>query len=283
AWSVNEDVGTAEFHIYRHGDTNSAFTVNYSATDIGSAVPGVNFIPTNGTVSFAAGQREAAFRVPILDNGVPDLGGKSFSISLTDPTGGVQVGGREIGINDAQWPTTLDLDYRSPLGDAWIGLTGLINGPNGQLLRWDGTELVRLNADDSIGLRTNLNLGTASIENLFVQSDYKILILLRDSEKLNGVDLPSLTLVRLNANGSVDQNFSPEVVPISFANYFLLPLAKGRLLIHNGASLAVLLSSGQIDPSFQPYRPLSVPLTALESPEGKLIIVAELSRPGVTG
>src|SRR5262249_42342654 len=27
AWSVNEDVGTAEFHIYRHGDTNSAFTV----------------------------------------------------------------------------------------------------------------------------------------------------------------------------------------------------------------------------------------------------------------
>src|SRR5205814_10587491 len=49
------------------GNTNSAFSIGYYTTD-GTASNGVNYAGATNTVSFAAGQTNATFSVPVFDD-----------------------------------------------------------------------------------------------------------------------------------------------------------------------------------------------------------------------
>jgi hypothetical protein len=187
--TISEAVGQAEIPVVRSGDTNLPFSLNYVAFplvvpfDKGLAVPGVNFMPTNGTLVFAAGQRDAALRVRILDNGEVDMGAsKTFGVYLTNATAGVQVSTNVqlATIHDAQWPTTLDFDYTAPWSHTSWNLDTFFWGwrpsPNGQLVIRDKSELTVINPDDSIAARFPLVIDTPSDPQFVVQADGQILI-----------------------------------------------------------------------------------------------------------
>ncbi len=87
ATSVSEDGGTATVSILREGPLNQTATVNY-ATEIASgdnAVSGSDFTATNGTLTFAPGDAEESFEVPIIDND-NDNADKTFTVRLSGPS-----------------------------------------------------------------------------------------------------------------------------------------------------------------------------------------------------
>lgn len=94
---VPEAAGRAVIWLVRLGDISRAASYDY-VVEAGppgrdpahTAIPGVDFIPTSGTVTFEPGRSEASIIVTILDDQVPE-GTKMIDVSLgppgTDPAG----------------------------------------------------------------------------------------------------------------------------------------------------------------------------------------------------
>jgi subtilisin family serine protease len=68
------------------------FSVNY-ATRAGSALAGVDYVETTGTLSFSIGENLKTFTVPILNDSVVEPN-KTFNVTLTNPTNGSGLGVR---------------------------------------------------------------------------------------------------------------------------------------------------------------------------------------------
>ncbi len=84
--SISEGAGEARVSVRRTGNADIAASVGYTVT-AGSAIPGVDFIPTNGVVSFDPGVREAAIVVPLTaQNQVPN-DDRTIEVGLTTATG----------------------------------------------------------------------------------------------------------------------------------------------------------------------------------------------------
>ena len=66
-YSVGEADGEATITVSRTGVASGDFTVDYSTTDL-SASAGADYVATNGTLYFAAGEDSQTFNVPILDD-----------------------------------------------------------------------------------------------------------------------------------------------------------------------------------------------------------------------
>lgn len=91
-YSVDEGAGFANLTVQRSGGLGISATVNF-ATANGTAVAGVNYTATSGTVTFAPGEVSRIIQVPILDdpNADPTL---TFTVTLTSPSGTGFVGGQ---------------------------------------------------------------------------------------------------------------------------------------------------------------------------------------------
>jgi Ca2+-binding RTX toxin-like protein len=102
----SEGTAVATFTLTRTGG-DGAFSVNF-ATSSGSATAGSDYVAASGTVSFAAGQTTATIAVTINPDGNFSESSETFSVDLTNPTGGaVIVGGRaQAIILDAPDPRT---------------------------------------------------------------------------------------------------------------------------------------------------------------------------------
>ncbi len=81
-------------------------TIAYATSD-GTAVAGRDYVATSGTVTIKAGQTRATFAVPVIGNTLAG-GNVTFNVTLSNPTGGVQLG-RATGVgtilNDAAAPS----------------------------------------------------------------------------------------------------------------------------------------------------------------------------------
>jgi len=89
----------AAFAVQRTSGTGSA-SVQYATSDY-TAVAGVNYVATSGTVTFAPGEVQKTVTVPTIDDGVvrPDL---YFRLTLSNPAGGFLIRNSEVlqAIND---------------------------------------------------------------------------------------------------------------------------------------------------------------------------------------
>ena len=85
-YSVAEDAGTVLIGVLRRDDGNFPITVDYATTD-GTAKSGVDYTGVTNTLSFATGQTVTLFTVPIHNDSTKE-GGKSFRLTLNNPTGG---------------------------------------------------------------------------------------------------------------------------------------------------------------------------------------------------
>ncbi len=81
--SKNDPTGFAPINIIRIGTTNGTCSVNFITTTNGTAVPGVDFIPTNATVTFNPGDSLQQVQVPIINNGLPEVN-QTVVFSLTN-------------------------------------------------------------------------------------------------------------------------------------------------------------------------------------------------------
>ena len=90
SYTVSESAGTASLTVQRLRYTDAAVTVDYATAD-GSAVNGLKYTATNGTLAFAAGETNKTLLVPILNEGFVE-GTKYFRVILSNPTGGAVLG-----------------------------------------------------------------------------------------------------------------------------------------------------------------------------------------------
>lgn len=89
SYSVFKNAVNATITVSRTGYAGSVVSVNYAATN-GTAVGGVNYIPTSGTLVFTNGVTSQTFNVSIIANTIvqPDL---SVLLQLSNPTNGILV------------------------------------------------------------------------------------------------------------------------------------------------------------------------------------------------
>jgi uncharacterized repeat protein (TIGR01451 family) len=116
---VSESSGTATINLTRTNGSLGAITVNYATSDY-TAVAGVNYVASTGTVTFAAGQLTQTITIPLIDAHI--YGGVvGFFVTLSSPGGGATLGSsNETGIlivnNDV-----------NPIPPAVSGLTAIPN------------------------------------------------------------------------------------------------------------------------------------------------------------
>ena len=84
-YSVSKNVltGFAPIDVLRLGTTNGTCSVNFITTTNGTAVAGVDFIPTNTTITFNLGDSDKQVQVPIINNGLPE-GNRTVTFTLTN-------------------------------------------------------------------------------------------------------------------------------------------------------------------------------------------------------
>lgn len=94
-FSVAESAGTATITVTRtvtDGTTSVNYaTANGSATGGASCTAGVDYISTNGTLTFAAGVASQTFPVTICDDAVSETA-ESVNLTLSNPSGGATLG-----------------------------------------------------------------------------------------------------------------------------------------------------------------------------------------------
>ena len=88
--SVNEGAGIVTVTVQRSGGSEGEVQVDY-ATNAGSASAGGDFVGANGTLVFADGVTEQQFTVQLVNDNIQESD-ESFTIQLSNPTGGATVG-----------------------------------------------------------------------------------------------------------------------------------------------------------------------------------------------
>lgn len=91
-YNVAEDAGFARITVLRSGNTNSSFSLEF-ATASGTATNGLNYLSTNGTMTFLPGETARTFDVVIVDNHAPD-GDLTVNLQLSNVPANVDTSGR---------------------------------------------------------------------------------------------------------------------------------------------------------------------------------------------
>ncbi|MEP6547770.1 MAG: Calx-beta domain-containing protein [Gammaproteobacteria bacterium] len=96
AFPVNQRAGTVKVVVHRSGGSAGAVTIEYTTTN-GTAVAGADFTATSGTLEWADGETTAkSVSIPISTaNGWS--GTKSFNVTLSNPSGGAEIGSPSAG------------------------------------------------------------------------------------------------------------------------------------------------------------------------------------------
>ncbi len=85
AYTVAENGGSVQITVSRAGTAESAAAISY-ATINGSAIAGIDYTATAGTLTFGVGETNKSFSIPIIDNRVAGAD-KTLSVNLANPIG----------------------------------------------------------------------------------------------------------------------------------------------------------------------------------------------------
>ena len=139
-YGVGEAAGTATITVTRNGVTPNAVTVNY-ATGSGSGdggaacTAGIDFINTNGTLSFASNETSKTFTVTIC-NDLLSENPETVNLTLSGVTGGATLGTAAATLtitdNDGGGPVSISgvITQDSPTGAGLNGVTVTLTGTN---------------------------------------------------------------------------------------------------------------------------------------------------------
>ena len=85
SYVVGKGGGNAFLTVVRTNGSSGSVSVNYTTVS-GTALPGVNYVTSSGTVSFADGVTSQTFPIPLVDNSLVQ-GSVNFSVVLSNPGG----------------------------------------------------------------------------------------------------------------------------------------------------------------------------------------------------
>ncbi|HXI72013.1 MAG TPA: Calx-beta domain-containing protein [Verrucomicrobiae bacterium] len=223
-YTVNENGGYATITVLRGNGTVGQVSVKY-ATSNGTAASGVNYVPTNGVLTFAAGQVSASFNVGILNDGIMDPTPPTnffFNVSLSNPTNASLGLPTNVPVQIADVQT-----YNQPPGspDTGFNTNTTMNGSvfalalqsNGQIIaggnftRVGGTienSIARLNTDGSLDtdFLDGLSGANGAVLSVAYQTDGRIMVG-GDFTFVNDVHRNYIS--RLMTDGSLDSSFNP--------------------------------------------------------------------------
>ncbi|NBV24849.1 MAG: hypothetical protein EBS05_23385, partial [Proteobacteria bacterium] len=221
-YNVSENAGRASISVVRTGVTNKAVSVDFATSNL-TAIAGLDYVTTNGTLSFPVGVTNVSFDVLVTDNDYVNPA-RTVQLSLFNAVGplGVLLGG----ITNATL-TIVDNDLSSPVAgsvDISFGANLGANGPvyalafhtNGQLVLGGAfttvngglvNRIARLNTDGTLDQNFNPGLGAnTNVYAVAVQADGSVLIGGR-FDNVSGTN--RARVARLNPDGSLDLNFDP--------------------------------------------------------------------------
>ncbi|MCX2576362.1 Calx-beta domain-containing protein, partial [Pedobacter sandarakinus] len=158
--NVNEAAGTATFTVTLSGAVQDAFNVDYTTAN-GTAIAGLDFVATSGTLTFPAGSAAGAslnFTVPIIDDNIAETN-ETFTGLITNVTGGLV----SIGTGSA---TVTIIDNDTALATIAPGNDGNESGPT------SGTFTVTVSNPSSTNTELTYTLGGSATEG----SDYSNII-----------------------------------------------------------------------------------------------------------
>ncbi|MGE4011160.1 MAG: Calx-beta domain-containing protein, partial [Alphaproteobacteria bacterium] len=223
--TVDEAAGTAVFAVTRQGDLSGATTSLFSTAD-GTAQAGQDYAPTAGLVSFAAGVSQVLVTVGIVNDAL-DEGAESFSVNLSNASGGTIADGTGVGTildNDSPSQHSTELNIGSVTVNENAGTatfvvtrTGDTTGASTALFATaDGTAIAGADYTATAGLVsfgagvTQMTISVAVADDAIVESTESFLLNLTSP---TGATISNNTGIgTIVDNDSTPQNFVPMVI-----------------------------------------------------------------------
>jgi len=131
-YTVAENAGAVALTVQRTNDVDTIVSVDYATAD-GTATNGLKYTAVYGTLAFGAGETNKDIVVPILNEGFVE-GIKTFTVSLTNPTGGAILGActnATVRITDNDAGLQFEFSTYSVSEDAGSVLIGVVRGDDG--------------------------------------------------------------------------------------------------------------------------------------------------------
>ncbi len=206
---ASESQGTAEIHVHRLGNVDKPATVEFQASS-GTAVDGVDFSATSGTLTFAPMEAFKIFQITLLDDG-EDEKDKTVQLTLKNPSANSALGLAKavLTIVDDERPGSPDPTFKpgfKPLQNHYSG--SLIVQPDGKIITRSPSNLVRLMADGSVDPSFSLAPGiiASTVPGIALDSSGRIFAL---SLRFEAGSNPEYyyTVIRLLPDGTVDSSF----------------------------------------------------------------------------
>jgi hypothetical protein len=95
-YTVVEGGGSILITVTRTGGTGGAVSIGYATSD-GTALAGGDYTATSGVLTFADGETQKTFGIPIVDDAVSE-NAETFNLTLSNPTGGATLGAQSTAI-----------------------------------------------------------------------------------------------------------------------------------------------------------------------------------------
>jgi uncharacterized delta-60 repeat protein len=262
SYVVNENGGYATITVVRAGGGVGTVSVGYATRDGSNTVGGVNYVPTNGVLTFATNQISASFTVAVLNDGIVDpTNGFYFNVALTNavnaalgPVTNAMV--NLVDCNNLSYPAgSPDTSFTSPgmNGSVFsLALQGdgkiLAGGSFTKVGSGVAGNLARLNAADG-------GLDTAFMNNAIGANGSVLAVVSQtDSNILVGGSFTTVNQVtrryiaRLNVYGMMDTTFNPGLGADNTVNAVAEAFVGGVRKIYVGGAFGAI--SGTTSPGF---------------------------------
>ncbi|HKQ40227.1 MAG TPA: Calx-beta domain-containing protein, partial [Verrucomicrobiae bacterium] len=223
-YQADENGGSVTLTVVRTEGSAGTVSVNYSAVG-DSAIPGLDFTPVSGTLTFVSGQSSTTFTVPLADDSQSD-GNKVVRVQLTNPVNAllgvpsavdlVLVDNESFNNPPGELDTTFDSGAQAN-GPIYSIALYVTNGvPDGRLMiAGDFTNvnnivrqgLARLNPNGTLDTSFSVGAGPdAPVRALAIQADGKVLLGGFFSQ-VTGTNRHGIA--RVNIEGTLDTFFDP--------------------------------------------------------------------------
>jgi uncharacterized delta-60 repeat protein len=272
-FTVDESAGTALITVVRLGGSSGSVSVQFATSDGTFGADG-KYTPLNGSISFGATVTSKTITITLIDPGYNLDGDQTVDLTLSNPTGGSQLGflpTATLTLHDTSQLEAGDLDPafgtdgKSILPDYLATASAVASQPDGKLViagtggtASDGTQLVRVwrteasgQPDPSFGQQglalipfPNFGLVTG----VAIAPNGQIVVVGTATKPTGGNEF---ALLRLNADGSLDTSFGENgLVTTSFSPGDDSPTA---LFIESDESILVAGSVDTADDATSPF------------------------------